>query len=78
MSEDNVLDMDNPEKYGIEDPEAPGEPNYWAQPVHDPISGTKKETRDQHEGSRAGQHDTSEGAGHTTGRGGRGGRGSHH
>lgn len=69
--------MPGPEKYGIQDPEAPGEPNYWSHGVSEPVSGTHKERRDEHEGLRGGQHASSEGTGHTTSRGGRGGHGGH-
>jgi hypothetical protein len=78
MTENQDLGMENPEGYGIQDPEAPGEPDYWGHQPSEPVPGTAKETRDQREGVRSGQHDTSEGTGHTTSRGGRGGHGGHH
>lgn len=76
MTEED-LGMDDPGKYGIQDPEAPGEPDYWEHPVSKPVPGTAKETRAEQEGLRGGQHDVTEGTGHTTGRGGRGGHGGH-
>lgn len=39
------LGMDNPGQYGIQDPEAPGEPDYWSHDVSNPVPGTAKETR---------------------------------
>lgn len=77
MTEDNELDMTDPEKYGIQDPEAPGEPDYFAHQPSIPVPGTAKETRSEHEGTRGGHHKTTEGSGHTTSRGGRGGHGGH-
>ena len=65
------LGMDNPEAYGIQDPEAPGEPDYWGHPVSNPVPGVHKETRDEQSGERAGQHDVSEGTGHRGGHGNR-------
>jgi hypothetical protein len=76
MTEDNPI-VDDPGKYGIQDPEAPGEPNYWSHDVSEPVPGTAKQTRDEQEGLRGGHHETTEGSGHTTGRGGRGGHGGH-
>lgn len=77
MTEDDILGVDDPEKYGIQDPEAPGEPDYWSHGISKPVPGTHKETRDEHEGLRGGHHNRSEGQGHTTSRGGRGGHGGH-
>lgn len=77
MTENELLGMDDPEAYGIQNPEAPGEPDYWAHKPSEPVPGTAKETRDQREGLRGGQHDSSEGTGHETSRGGRGGHGGH-
>lgn len=67
MTDDTTID--NPQGYGIQDPEAPGEPNYWAHPESEPVPGTAKETRDEHEGLRGGQHDTAEGTGNPGGGG---------
>ncbi len=78
MTEDADLSMDNPEKYGIQDPEAPGEPDYWGHDPSQPVAGTASKTRDEELGLRGGQHDSSEGTGHETSRGGRGGHGGHH
>lgn len=78
MTDDNDLGIGNLEGYGIQDPEHPGEPAYWSHPVSEPVPGTKKQTRDEQEGTMGGQHDTSEGSGHETSRGGRGGHGGHH
>jgi hypothetical protein len=76
MAENQYDDIiDNPEGYGIQDPNAPGEPDYWGRGVSQPVPGTAKQTRDEQEGRRSGQHDVSEGSGHTSGRGGRGGHG---
>lgn len=77
MADNADLAMDNPEGYGIQDPEAPGEPNYWGHSPSSPVPGTAKETRDEQEGRRGGHHDTSEGSGHRGGSGGRGGHGGH-
>lgn len=74
MTERDDLGIDNPEGYGIQDPEHPGEPDYFSHPVSDPVPGTRKETRDEQEGNRRGQHDLPEGAGSPGG----GGRGGHH
>lgn len=71
MTERDDLGMDDPAAYGIQDPEHPGEPAYWSHDVSQPVPGTAKETRDEREGNRGGQHDTSEGAGNPGG-GGRG------
>jgi len=77
MSEEQDLGVENPEGYGIQDPEHPGEPDYFAHEVSSPVPGTAKQTRNEQEGLRGGQHDVTEGSGHT-GRGGRGGHGGHH
>lgn len=71
MSEYEDLGMENPEGYGIQNPEAPGEPDYWAHPASQPVPGTAKETRDEQDGLRGGQHDTTEGSGHRGGHGNR-------
>jgi hypothetical protein len=73
MTETTDYGVESPEGFGIQDPEAPGEPNYWSHPVSQPVPGTRKETRDEHEGLRGGHHNKSEGQGHTAG----GGRDSH-
>lgn len=78
MTEDADLSMDNPEKYGIQDPEAPGEPDYWGHDPSQPVAGTASKTRDEELGLRGGQHDSTEGTGHETSRGGRGGHGGRH
>ncbi len=78
MMENTDLGMTDPEAYGIQDPEAPGEPDYWDHTPSQPVPGTAKKTRNEELGLRRGQHDTTEGSGHTTGRGGRGGHGGHH
>lgn len=78
MTEDEDLAMSDPGKYGIQDPESPGEPNYWGHKPSQPVPGTAAETRDEELGLRGGQHDSSEGTGHETSRGGRGGHGGHH
>jgi hypothetical protein len=67
MSEQNDLGIDNPEGFGIQDVEAPGEPDYWGHAPSQPVPGTAKETRDEHEGLRGGQHATTEGTGHRGG-----------
>ncbi|MBV9281399.1 MAG: hypothetical protein JOZ41_15065 [Chloroflexi bacterium] len=59
--------MDNPEGYGIQDPESPGEPDYWAHTPSSPVPGTAKQTRDEQAGTRGGQHDVTEGSGHRGG-----------
>ena len=72
--EDRDLGMDNPEGpagYGIQNPEAPGEPDYWAHDVSQPVPGTAKQTRDEREGKRGGHHETTEGTGHEGSSGGR-------
>jgi hypothetical protein len=73
MTQDQDPAFENAEGYGIQDIEAPGEPNYWGHPVSDPVPGTKKGTRDEHLGLRGGHHETTEGSGHESG----GGRDSH-
>ncbi len=67
-------EFDNPEGaagYGIQDLEHPGEPNYWAHDVSEPVPGTKKQTRDERAGNRGGHHETTEGQGHEGSSGGR-------
>jgi hypothetical protein len=64
MVDDEFSNPDGPAGYGIQDPEHPGEPDYWAHPESDPIPGTAKQTRDERNGNRAGQHNTTEGTGH--------------
>lgn len=71
MTTEDDLGMENPAGYGIQDPEHPGEPAYWSHPVSEPVPGTAKQTRDEREGTRGGHHETSEGAGHSNGGGGR-------
>jgi hypothetical protein len=64
------LGMDNPEGaagYGIQNLASPGEPNRDAQDAVDPVPGTAKQTRDEREGLRGGQHDVTEGSGHRGG-----------
>ncbi|HZU11452.1 MAG TPA: hypothetical protein VFB58_01315 [Chloroflexota bacterium] len=78
MTEDVIPGMDDPERYGIQDPEAPGEPDYWGHPPSTPVPGTAKQTRDERLGRRSGHHDSSEGTGHEGSSGGRGGHGGHH
>jgi hypothetical protein len=49
------IGIGNPEGYGIQNPEAPGEPDYQAHEPSRPIPGTGKHTRDRrrkHPGSR--------------------------
>lgn len=77
MTDNNPAGIDDPAAFGIQDPAHPGEPDYFAHPVSEPVPGTAKETRAEQEGERGGQHQTTEGTGHTTGRGGRGGHGGH-
>lgn len=78
MADDTVIPgMEHPEKYGIQDPASPGEPDYEAHTPSTPVPGTAKKTRDEQEGLRSGHHKSSEGTGHTTSRGGRGGHGGH-
>lgn len=77
MTENEALGMDNPEGYGIQNPEAPGEPDYWRHDPSAPIPGTRKQTREEHEGERGGHHQTTEGTGHRGSSGGRGGHGGH-
>lgn len=77
MTENEALGMDNPEGYGIQNPEAPGEPDYWSHEPAEPVPGTRKETRAEHEGKRGGHHETTEGSGHRSSSGGRGGHGGH-
>jgi len=74
-TEEDVIGIQDPEAYGIQDPEAPGEPDYWGHKPSQPVPGTAYKTRDEREGKRSGQHDSSEGTGHETSRGGRGGHG---
>jgi hypothetical protein len=78
MTEELEPVTDNPEGYGIQDPSAPGEPDYWSHEVSEPVPGTAKTTRDEKLGLRGGQHDTTEGSGHKSSRGGRGGHGGRH
>ena len=63
MTDDRDRAFDNAEGYGIQDPQAPGEPDYWSHDVSQPVPGTAKQTRDEREGKRAGQHDIPEGSG---------------
>ena len=65
------LGIDNPGQYGIQDPSAPGEPDYEAHEPSSPVPGTAKQTRDEREGRRGGHHETTEGSGHRGGKGGR-------
>ena len=68
MTDENVdLGMDNPGQYGIQDPSAPGEPDYDAHAPSEPVPGTAKQTRDEKLGRRGGQHDVTEGSGHRGG-----------
>ena len=60
--------VDNPAGYGIQDPEHPGEPNYWGHDVSEPVPGTAKHTRDRRQNTSP-----TEGSGHKGG----GGRDSH-
>ncbi|HLJ68826.1 MAG TPA: hypothetical protein VKX16_15835 [Chloroflexota bacterium] len=69
----NESGIENPEGYGIQDAEAPGEPDYWSHDVSNPVPGIHKETRDEQQGLRSGHHEQTEGQGHTSSRGGRGG-----
>jgi hypothetical protein len=69
--EEEFPNDDGPQGYGIQDPEHPGEPNYWAHDVSNPVPGTAKSTRDEKAGNRAGQHDVAEGSGHRGGHGNR-------
>ncbi len=78
MTENADLAMENPEAFGIQDPESPGEPDYWAHKPSVPVPGTAAKTRDEELGRRSGQHNETEGEGHTTSRGGRGGHGGRH
>jgi hypothetical protein len=71
IMEDEFPNPDGPQGYGIQDPEHPGEPNYWGHPVSNPVPGTAKQTRDEQEGNRGGQHDVAEGSGHRGGHGSR-------
>lgn len=71
MTENVIPGMDDPEKYGIQDPEAPGEPDYWAHPPSEPVPGTRTESLGRLHGDHAGHHETTEGTGHETSRGGR-------
>jgi len=67
MDDDPVFT--HPESYGIENLEAPGEPNRDALPDVDPVPGTAKKTRNEHLGLRRGHHNTTEGSGHESGGG---------
>jgi hypothetical protein len=71
MSKKTEYGVDNPEGVGIQDPEHPGEPNYWGHDVSQPVPGTAKKTRNEQNGTRG---DTpTEGSGSKGG----GGRDSH-
>jgi hypothetical protein len=72
MTDDNDLGMENPGQYGIQDPSAPGEPDYWGHDVSQPVPGTAKQTRNEQEGTRSG-YKQGEGSGSSGG----GGRDSH-
>jgi hypothetical protein len=78
MTTEDDLGIENPEGYGIQDPDAPGEPAYFSHPPAEPVPGTAKKTRDEHLGLRGGHHNKSEGQGHEGSSGGRGGHGGHH
>lgn len=74
MNEEQDLNMTNPEGaagYGIQDLEHPGEPDYFGHDAATPVPGTAKQTRDEREGRRSGQHEVTEGSGHTGSSGGR-------
>lgn len=66
MNEDQDLDMTNPKGargYGIQDLDHPGEPDYFSHDPATPVPGTAKQTRNEQEGLRSGQHDVPEGSG---------------
>jgi len=67
MTNGDDLGIGNPAAYGIQDPSAPGEPDYEAHEPSDPVPGTAKQTRDEREGLRGGQHDVTEGSRHRGG-----------
>jgi hypothetical protein len=78
MASTDDLDIGgDPASYGIQNPEAPGEPDYWSHGESEPVPGVHKETRGEQEGTRGAGGNLSEGAGHHGGSGGRGGHGGH-
>jgi len=48
MTEDEDPVFKHPEAYGIENPEAPGEPNREAMPESTPVPGTGRTAREEH------------------------------
>jgi len=49
MSQDDDPVFTHPEYYGIEDPEAPGEPDRADRPPVAPVPGTGREVREEHQ-----------------------------